>query len=139
MARRKTANESSPAISTPVEIHRACFDIVEQAHERGWMACPNHSPRAGDRAGFPDVTLARGDKLHFVFLVSRQGYMTHEQLAWNRALTANGAPTIATRATASVKALLDALDEGETGAPLVTSVAGVFPKEGDGTYTLAAR
>jgi hypothetical protein len=55
---------------------------------RGWR-----TPVQGDGAGFPDLILARGDRLIAVELKAGRGKPTPEQLAWLHALAEAGVTT----------------------------------------------
>jgi len=73
--------------------------VVELAHLFGWRvahfrpARTAHgwrTPVAADGAGWPDLTLVRGDRLIFAELKSRRGRLSDEQQAWLDVLGAVG-------------------------------------------------
>jgi len=74
--------------------------VVEYAHHRGWKVAHFHDSRRevvrksghrliiGDKdsAGFPDLTMARGDRLIFAELKTGRRKLTEAQQAWQEAL-----------------------------------------------------
>lgn len=59
--------------------------VVELASLRGWRWYHTHDSRRSN-AGFPDLTLVRGDRLLFVELKTERGRLSPEQFAWLEAL-----------------------------------------------------
>jgi len=55
--------------------------VTDYAHLRGWLVYhswrSDHSP-----AGYPDLTLVRGERLVFAELKSQRGELTSSQRAW---------------------------------------------------------
>ena len=59
--------------------------ILQLARLLGWRAYHTHDSRRS-AAGYPDLTLCRGDRLLFVELKSLKGRTSPEQRAWLDAL-----------------------------------------------------
>ncbi len=75
--------------------------VIELAHRLGWKCAHFPSvqnaggrwmtPKQADSKGFPDLVLARGERLIFAELKSENGRMSPEQDAWMDALRFTGA------------------------------------------------
>lgn len=66
--------------------------VVEYARLRGWMVYHTHDSRRSE-AGFPDLTLVKGERLMFVELKRDGLNPTPAQQAWLKALEGAGAET----------------------------------------------
>ena len=66
--------------------------VVELARTLGWRCYHTHNSQHS-AAGFPDLTLARGERLLFAELKTTKGRTTAAQEEWLRALSVAGAET----------------------------------------------
>lgn len=101
MSPRLTATDHRLRAITEASWQRTVLDL---ARRLGWLAY--HPPKAGVRAngsvrlvpaGFPDLTLVRGDRLVFAELKRETGKTTPAQDEWLAALAATGAQTFVWR------------------------------------------
>lgn len=64
--------------------------VIELAKLYGWRWYHTYDSRRSN-AGFPDLTLVKGDRLVFAELKSPKGRVSREQREWLEALAATGA------------------------------------------------
>jgi hypothetical protein len=64
--------------------------VVEYARLHSWVTYHTHDSRRSPE-GFPDLVLARGDKLLFAELKSDRGRLSDAQLQWIEVLQRTGA------------------------------------------------